>query len=67
MTRKQMKKLAQEIYECELIHQNENSSKEEKNQAENRMMQLTNQIMCLPDGMNILMEIDEIITSKIND
>lgn len=65
MTRKQMNKFAQEIYQCELTHQNENSSKEEKTQAENRIMQLTNQIMCLPDGINILMEIDAIVASKM--
>lgn len=65
MTRKQMNKFAQEIYQCELTHQNENSSKEEKVQAENRIMQLTNQIMCLPDGINVLMEIDAIVASKM--
>lgn len=65
MTRKQMNKFAQEIYQCELTHQNENSSKEEKTQAENRIMQLTNQIMCLPDGINVLMEIDAIVASKM--
>lgn len=65
MTRKQMNKFAQEIYQCELTHQNENSSKEEKAQAENRIMQLTNQIMCLPDGFNVLMEIDAIVASKM--
>lgn len=65
MTRKQMNKFAQEIYQCELTHQNENSSKEEKTQAEHRIMQLTNQIMCLPDGINILMEIDAIVASKM--
>lgn len=65
MTRKQMNKFAQEIYQCELTHQNENSSKEEKAQAENRIMQLTKQIMCLPDGINVLMEIDAIVASKM--
>lgn len=64
MTRKQMNKFAQEIYQCELTHQNENSSKEEKVQAENRIMQLTNQIMCLPDGINVLMEIDAILSHR---
>lgn len=58
MTRKQMKKLAKEFYNSELIHQSETSSKEEKSQAEQRIMQLTNQIMALHDGINILLEID---------
>ena len=61
MTRKQMKKLAQELYQCEQIHQNESSSKEEKSRAENRIMQITNQIMALNDGINILLEIDVMV------
>lgn len=65
MTRKQMKKFADEIYKCELIHQDENSSKEKKAHAEDRIMQLTNQIMALPDGINALLEIDALIASRI--
>lgn len=65
MTRKQMKRFADEIYKCELIYQDENSSKEEKAHAEDRIMQLTNQIMALPDGINALLEIDALIASKI--
>lgn len=65
MTRKQMKKFADEIYKCELIHQDENSSKEEKAHAENRIIQLTNQIMAFPDGINALLEIDALIASRI--
>lgn len=61
MTRKQMKKLAKELYQCERIHQNESSSKEEKSRAENRIMQITNQIMALNDGINILLEIDVMV------
>lgn len=65
MTRKQMKRFADEIYKCELIHQDENSSKEGKAHAEDRIMQLTNQIMALPDGINALLEIDALIASRI--
>lgn len=65
MTRKQMNKFAEEIYQCELTHQDENSSKEEKAHAEDRIIQLTNQIMALPDGINALLEIDATIASKI--
>lgn len=61
MTRKQMKKLAKELYQCEQIHQNESPSKEEKSRAENRIMQITNQIMALNDGINILLEIDVMV------
>ena len=42
MTRKQMKKLAREIYQCELIHSSETTTKEEKLRAENRLIQITN-------------------------
>lgn len=65
MTRKQMKKYAQEMYKCELIHQSETSTKEEKSQAENRIIQLTNQILALKDGMNLFLEIDEIIQQQL--
>ena len=65
MTRKQMKKFANEIYNCELIHQNENASKEDKAHAEDRIIQLTKQIMAFPDGINALLEIDALIASRI--
>lgn len=61
MTRKQMKKLAKELYEYEQIHQNESSSKEEKSRADNRIIQITNQIMALNDGINIMLEIDTMV------
>ena len=61
MIRKQMKKLAKELYECEQIHQNESSSKEEKSRADNRIIQITNQIMALNDGINIMLEIDTMV------
>lgn len=65
MTRKQMKKFANEIYNCELVHQDENASKEDKAQAEDRIIQLTKQIMAFPDGINALLEIDALVASKI--
>ena len=61
MTRKQMKKHAKELYECELIHQDDSSSKEEKARADSRVMQITNQIMALHDGINIMLEIDVMV------
>lgn len=65
MTRKQMKKLALELYKCEQIHQDESSSKEEKSRADSRIMQLTNQIMALNDGINIMLEIDTMIQGLV--
>lgn len=65
MTRKQMKKFANEIYNCELVRQDENASKEDKAHAEDRIIQLTKQIMAFPDGINALLEIDALVASKI--
>lgn len=61
-----MKKLAKEIYECELIHEDESSSKEEKSRAEDRIMQLSNQVMALHDGINIMLEIDLIVQDLLS-
>ena len=66
MTREQMKKLAKELYECELIHQDDSSSKEEKARADNRVMQITNQIMALHDGINIMLEIDVMVQDLVS-
>lgn len=66
MTRKQMKKLAKEICECELIHNDESSSKEEKSRAEDRIMQLSNQVMALHDGINIMLEIDILVQELLS-
>lgn len=67
MTQKQMKKLAKELYNCELIHQDPNSSKEEKSRADSRIIQITNQVMTLKDGINIMLEIDNIIQSMASE
>lgn len=64
MTRNQMKKFAQEIYECEKIRSDKAVTKEDKLKAEKRIMQLTNLIMALPNGVNIMLEIDTIIQRK---
>lgn len=64
MTKKQMKKFAEEIYKNELIHQNPDSSKEQKLKAEERIMSITNQIMTEQNGIAILAEIDELVQQK---
>lgn len=64
MTRKQIRKLANEIAELEIIHR-DSESKEERNRAENRIIQLTNQIALLPDGFDIMNQVDEIIYNKL--
>lgn len=61
MTKKQMRKIAQEVYDLNLTHDSVESSDEEKIRAEKRIMSITNQIMCLPRGIEVLGEIDSII------
>lgn len=66
MTRKQMKKFAEEIYNCELIHENPSSSLEEKSKAEKQIMKLTNQIMAMKDGISTMFEIDILVQELIS-
>lgn len=61
MTKKQMRKLAKEIYECEKIHDSKTSSQEEKSRAEKRIIQISNQIGCLKNGMEIMTILDDMI------
>lgn len=61
MTRKQMKKYAREVYQCEQVHRDENASEGAKKEADRRVMSLTRQIMTLKDGMQILLEIDSLV------
>lgn len=65
MTKKQMRKIAQEVYELNVTHDNSNSSDDEKTRAEKRIISITKQIMCLPRGMETLGEIDAIVQQII--
>lgn len=66
MTRKQKRKIAKEIYECELIHQDMSASKEKRLQADDRIFQITNQIMEMEDGLNLMLELDVMIQELVN-
>ena len=61
MTRKQMKKLAKELYDCERIHSDPNSSKEEKTLIEEKIMSLTNSILSEKNGMSLMLKIDTLV------
>ncbi len=61
MTKKQMRKIAQEVYDQNLIHDNPESSNEEKARAEKRIISITKQVMCLPRYIEILGEIDSMV------
>lgn len=66
MTRKQIKKLANELAQLELIHQN-SSDKEERLRVEKRILAITGQIMTDPLSLRILSEVDELVQQKLNE
>lgn len=66
MTKKQMRKIAHDIYEQNMIHDDPNSSQDEKVRAERRIISLTQQILALPRGVELLDEIDVMIQNIIN-
>lgn len=65
MTKKQVRKIAQEIYDLNLTHDNPDSSQDEKARAEKRIISITKQIMCLPRGIETLGEIDSLVQQII--
>lgn len=66
MTHKQMRKIAKELAECEKIHSDENVSKEQKMQAENHILYITNKIFSEPNGFEIMSEIDDMVQNYLN-
>lgn len=67
MTKKQMHKIADEIAKWEMIHCNSKSTKEEIREAEKQIVNISNRIACLPNGMDIMMEIDAIMQKKLKE
>lgn len=65
MTKKQIKKLANELAELELIHQSLSSTEEEKIRAEERILAITCQIMREPDAMEVMTKVDDLVQEKI--
>ena len=65
MTKKQMNKIADEIAKWELIHRNPESSQEQIREAENNIIRMSNYVAALPNGMNIMMEIDNLLQKKL--
>lgn len=64
MTKKQIKKLANELAELELIHQ-QTSDKEEKSRVEKRIISITNRLISEPNGLTAMLEIDQLIQEKL--
>lgn len=67
MTKKQIKKFVDQIVEQELIHRDPSSTKEQKSQAENRIIQISGMLACLPNGLELMTEIDLLVQKKIAD
>lgn len=65
MNKKEMKKLALQIYQCELIHDDPSSTQEEISQAEQKIMELTNKICSAKDGINVMLEIDIMVQELV--
>lgn len=65
MTKKQMRKIAKELYELELAHQNTNAQ-DEVAKIEQKIMQISTKIFTSPDGMELMAEIDEMVQDMLN-
>lgn len=65
MTKKQKRKIAQEIVQYELIRSNPNSTKDEINEAEKMIFLLTNKIVSVPNGLELMVEIDDLVQELI--
>lgn len=65
MTKKQIKKLAQELAKLELIHQT-SSDKEELMRVEKRIISITNQLIDEPNGIVAMMDVDNQVQKELN-
>lgn len=66
MTKKQKRKIAQEIVQYELIRSNPDSTKDEINEAEKMIFLLTNKIVSVPNGLELMVEIDDLVQELIS-
>lgn len=66
MTKKQKRKIAQEIAGYELIRLNSNSTKNEINEAKKMILLLTNKIISMPDGLKLMVEIDDLVQELLS-
>lgn len=60
-----MNKIADEIAKWELIHRNPESSQEQIREAENNIIRMSNYVAALPNGMDVMMEIDNLLQKKL--
>lgn len=66
MTKRQLRKYADEIYENEMIHRNKESTPEQIKRAEKRIMQISSNIFAMPDGDKIMLQIDDLVKEKLD-
>lgn len=66
MTKKQKRKIAQEIVQYELIRSNPDSTKDEINEAEKMIFLLTNKIISVPNGLELMVEIDDLVQELLS-
>ena len=66
MTKKQLRKYAHQMCECQNIYENQELPKEDRLKAGKKIENITNQILSLPNGMDILMELDTMVLDLIS-
>ena len=66
MTKKQLYKIADRVAQLEQIYSNPESSAEEIEKAAKEINTLANMMFALPNGMDLMMEVDSIIHKKLD-
>lgn len=65
MTNKQKNRIANELVHWELIHYNKEATSAQIKEAERKIIAISNQLMCLPNGLELMSEIDIIMQKKL--
>lgn len=65
MNKKQIYKIADKIIELEKIVSDTSESEERRARAEKEISKYAGMIICLPDGLAVMSEIDEIILKRL--
>ena len=64
MTKKQIRKLADQIIKLELIHRNPETSPEDKAQTESQIMQISGMVGML-GGLRLMEQLDELVEEGV--
>jgi hypothetical protein len=60
-----MRKIANQLYELEMVHQNPETSLTKKAEVEKEICKISNMLACLPNGMEVMEEIDIMLYEKM--